>query len=338
MGLPVLLVLLSILGVITALSVAEAQATAPSNSAPVLPAALTKQVALVNQHPILEGEIEQQTSYTEKLLKEHYSGNDLNQKIAEARQKALQTLIDRELIIDDFRLQGRVVPESYINDRSDDIVKHEFGGDRDAFLKTLAERHTTLEKYREEIEDTAIVGYMRSTQVTEKVDKYYQDHLDLFPQDEQINVTSITIDSFADTPASEHQNPNYLLARQVFDQAKKGVDFSALLKMWQGKVREKTMWVTEDQPRLPATSPVTWQQTIWPVIEKLQPSQTSDLIEASDTYIIARVNERRPARIAATSETADQKQAVLSTEEKRLATAWLDGLRAKAQIQIFAQQ
>src|SRR5262249_17489199 len=142
-------------------------------------------------------------------------------------------LIDRNLIIHEFKSQGHVISEEYINERVNDVVHDEYNGDRNAFLKTLNERHVSLDKYREEIEDNAIVGYVRNREVTGKLRKYYQDHLDLFPQDEQLNVTFITVWGDSRHAMDDHSgNPKYALARQALDQVKQGADFSELVKKY----------------------------------------------------------------------------------------------------------
>jgi beta-lactamase regulating signal transducer with metallopeptidase domain len=347
MGLPMLLVLLSILGVIAAASVVEAQTPPVSKSIVPMTAEELKRggiAAMVNQHPIYEISVEQQTAATEKTLKEHLSGNELNQKIAEARQEALQTLIDRELIIESFKSAGGFIPQEYTNERIDDIVKDQYGGDRNAFLKTLAERRVTLEMYKGEIEDNAIVGYLRNKNVAEKVWQYYQDHLDLFPQDEQINITLIAIPCDENKPPGDHdQNPKYLAAQQALDQVVKGADFAVLAKTLANRYHyhrffgsepnqwNTTQWLTKDgagSVHIPA---------LWQAIEKLQSGQTSGIIEGDWFYGIARVNDRRPARIAATEETTKQKQALIDAEAKKLSETWLGDLRAKARIQTFAQ-
>jgi beta-lactamase regulating signal transducer with metallopeptidase domain len=296
--------------------------------------------AVVNQHSILWVTVDQQDAETEKLLKENFSGDDLNQKVADARQNVLQALIDRGLIIDDFKSHDRFIPEEYTNERIDDIVKHEYGGDRDAFLKTLATRGTTLQKYKEQIEDNAIVGYMRHKFVVQKLTDYYQEHLDLFPADEQINVTLIAIPCDKDKAPSDHnQNPKFIATQQVYDQVKKGADFPTLAKTLAEKYQFRpfdstvTQWII--QKGVPNHLPVF--PAIWQAVEKLQPGETSGLIEGDWYYAIARVNERRAARVVATDETINKKEYLLNVEETKIQEAWRDGLRAKAQVKTFEQ-
>ncbi len=288
---------------------------------------------VINQHSILWATVDQQNAETEKSLKANYSGDDLNEKIAEARQNVLHALIDRELILEDFKSQGGVIPEKYMNERIDDIVRGQYGGDRNAFLKTLTDRHATLESYKQEVEDNAAVGYMRNKNLVGKLWEYYQNHLDLFPQDEQINVTVMTIFPSGNKAVSDHnQNANYVLAQQVLDQVRKGADFSVLAKKYNVLGKEPTIWVTKDGPAFfPGCA------TGWQAIEKLQPGQTSDVLDGYSFYVIARVNERRPARIASTDQATRQKNFLIDAESKLLMEEWLAPLRAKAQIQTFEQ-
>ena len=354
-GLPVLHAFLSILGLIAAISVVEAQTTPSGKSPFTITSEQAKRqgiAAMVNQHRILWKTVEQQDSQTEKSLKEYFSGDDLNQKIAGARKNVLQALIDRELIIENFRSQGGFIPKSYTEARIEDIVKDEYGGDRNAFLKGIAERGASLEKYEEEIENNAIVGYSRNKNVDEKVRQYYLDHPDLFPQDEQVNVTCIEIKGSEPVPDSEtgshtsDTDPQAKFARQILLQIRAGADASTLAKKYCDNTQfvGKPLWFCQDGPaQLPSWWPVSWAD-----VEKMKPGQTTDVVagignDAQENgsskrypyYYILRLNERRPARIAATGEATNQKKTLLNIEGEKIRRAWLEGLRENAQIQTF---
>jgi hypothetical protein len=96
--------------------------------------------------------------------------------------------------------QGGFIPDTYTNERINDVIREEYGGDRVAFIKTLYERGVTMQKYRDEIQDNAIVGYMRNKNVVQtvlvspyQIEQYYQQNLRLFVQDEQIKVSTIVL-------------------------------------------------------------------------------------------------------------------------------------------------
>ena len=118
--------------------------------------------AVVNDKVITYVQINQQVAETEKLLRQNLQGEELFERVKEAKLNVLKALIDRELIIQDFKEQGGFIPDTYTNERINDIIRDEYGGDRVAFVKTLYERGVTMQKYKDEIKDNAIVGYERN--------------------------------------------------------------------------------------------------------------------------------------------------------------------------------
>src|ERR1700689_5389847 len=109
--------------------------------------------AVVNDKVITFVQINQEVGETEKLLRQNYTGEDLFERVKEAKLNVLRALIERELIIQDFKKQGGFIPDTYTNERIGDIIRQEYGGDRIAFIKTLYERGVTMQKYRDEIQD-----------------------------------------------------------------------------------------------------------------------------------------------------------------------------------------
>ena len=93
--------------------------------------------AVVNDKVITYVQINQQVAEQEKLLRENYQGDDLFQRLKEAKLQVLRALIERELIIQDFKTSGGFLPETYTNERINDVIRDEYGGDRVAFIKTL---------------------------------------------------------------------------------------------------------------------------------------------------------------------------------------------------------
>src|SRR5258706_15249454 len=59
--------------------------------------------AVVNDKVITYVQINQQVAETEKLLRQNLTGEELFQRVKEAKLNVLKALIDRELIIQDFK-------------------------------------------------------------------------------------------------------------------------------------------------------------------------------------------------------------------------------------------
>src|SRR5271156_5701289 len=84
--------------------------------------------AVVNDKVIPYVQINQQVEETEKLLRENLQGEELFQRVKEAKLNVLKSLIDRELIIQDFKTQGGFIPDTYTPERINDIIRDEYGG------------------------------------------------------------------------------------------------------------------------------------------------------------------------------------------------------------------
>src|SRR6266480_3879546 len=93
--------------------------------------------AVVNGDIITYSQVRALVAPREKLLRSQATGEELVQKIKEARQAALKDLIDRQLIIQAFKKENYQIPDHYVDQRMHDIIRESFGGDRNTFIRTL---------------------------------------------------------------------------------------------------------------------------------------------------------------------------------------------------------
>jgi FKBP-type peptidyl-prolyl cis-trans isomerase (trigger factor) len=107
----------------------------------------------VNQELIPMAEVQAEAAPLETALREKYRGPDLAAKIKEARVKALNALIDRKLIHQEFKAQGLSVSEAEIEGRVQEIVKNEYESDQASFAKNLEANGSTLEKFRLDVKE-----------------------------------------------------------------------------------------------------------------------------------------------------------------------------------------
>ena len=313
--------------------------------------------AILDGQVITGSEVEQQVAETDKWLRQNHSGDELQKKLIEARKNVLHALIDRRLIIENFKKLGGFIPKSYIDERIDEIIKEQYGGDRPAFHKALAERGVSEENYRKEIEENAIVGYSRSKFVADKVWDFYQAHADQFSQDEQVSVTALEILGKQVVPTGRtgnfavENNPEADEARRELQQLRAGADpatFPTLPGGFDRRFVGKPIWVTGQDPY--ASVPGYWPFK-WSDIEKMKPGETSGIVvtdyaysqgdapnENRHAYWILRVNARRPAAVATTAKSAEQEQFLLDDQEKQIQEAWLAPLRAQAKVHFFDPQ
>jgi parvulin-like peptidyl-prolyl isomerase len=304
--------------------------------------------AVVNDKVITYVQINEQVSETEKLLRQNLQGEELFERLKEAKLNVLRALIERELIIQDFKKDGGEIPETFTNARIDDEIRERYGGDRMVFIKTLYERGVTMAKYREEIQDNAIVQYMRSRNVAQtvlvspyQIEEYYQQNLRLFQQPEEIKISTIVLRKslFPSKKVDENgkevsYDPQEEIAKEILYKLDTGADFADLAKSYsEGSNKDdggELGWVT-------ATGKLAIRADLWPYIEKLEPGQHTDVISTSDGYYyIVQVEDRTKEKITPLDDVRKQiEDTIISQQSQLRQQEWLDGLRAKAFIKMF---
>jgi parvulin-like peptidyl-prolyl isomerase len=304
--------------------------------------------AVVNDKVITYVQINQQVADTQKLLSQSYQGEELFERVKEAKLNVLRALIERELIIQDFKSAGGFIPDTYVNERINDVIRQEYGGDRIAFIKTMYARGTTMQKYRDEIKDTAIVGYERNKNVVQtvlvspyQIEQYYQQNLRLFQQDEQIKVATIVLHkalfpSQKTGPDGKQitYDPQEEIANEILYKLDTGTDFAELAKTYSESSNKddggELGWVTQN-------GKTAIRPDLWDPIAKLQPGQHTGVIATSDGYYyIVLVEDRKKSSMTPLEDVRSQiEQTVISEQSQLRQQQWLDSLRAKAFIKMF---
>src|SRR5881296_784280 len=156
--------------------------------------------AIVNDKVITYSEVRDYVQPVVAQLRRSYSGKDLVEKVRSAQVDALNNLIERALILQEFKEKGYNFPESVVDEQFNDVIANDFGGDRAAFIKTLQAQNLTVAQYREQLRDRIIVQAMRNNKTQRevvvspyKIEKYYNEHGDDFKVEEQIKLRMIYI-------------------------------------------------------------------------------------------------------------------------------------------------
>src|SRR5438132_847996 len=185
--------------------------------------------AVVNGDVITFSQVRGLVGPREKLLRAQFTGDELIKKIKETRQLALQDLIDRQLILQSFRKENFQIPDHYVEERMHDIIRTDFGGDRNTFIKTLEAQNFTEGEFKKMELEKMIVQAMRSKNVKlqtvsspAKVEEYYKAHREEFTSKEQIKLRLIMIPSHASDGNAAAQKA---MADEIFGRLVNGPEF-----------------------------------------------------------------------------------------------------------------
>ena len=289
--------------------------------------------AVVNKEVITFGEVRELVGPKEKQARETLKGEALVEKIKEIRLAAINDLIDRSLILQEFKSKGYQIPDYLIDERIQEIIRESFGGDRQAFLRTLSAQGFTLEKFREFQRDSVIVQEMRkqatkgATTVSDtKVEEYYRAHIAEYSSAEEMKLRMIVIRGGGPENDSRRK-----MIEEIREKIVAGAEFGDLARMYSmDEATQETYgdWGWIDRKKL--------NEELTKVAFALKPGQMSQIVELGGSYYLLYCEAKKQATVKPLKEMRPEiEKALLQTERQKQQTEWLQKLRKKAYIKLY---
>ncbi len=291
--------------------------------------------AYVNEHVITLSDVMVLIEPVRRQLMQKYRGEALQERLDEAFDRALSTLVDRFLVLDAYEKQGGRLPDWVVDQRAEEMIDDMFDGDREVLMRALQAEKMTYEEWRETIERQMIVQSMRSANVDQyvqitpgRVRSYYEGHADEFRQPAQVHVRMIVL-----TPeqVAEHQDRKDR-ADELIKRARGGEDFGNLATQFSGGSQAKAGgdwgWI---DPALELRGELAQ------LVESTETGRVSDAIQIADNLYIIKVEGRREATIAPLNEVYTQIERDLRQKEIQSGYAiWVARLREDAFVKIVS--
>ncbi|RYD61839.1 MAG: peptidylprolyl isomerase, partial [Verrucomicrobiaceae bacterium] len=156
--------------------------------------------AVVNDEVVTFSQVRELVGPRERQVREALKGEAMVEKIKELRLQAVNDLIDRQLVLQEFKKNKFTIPDHVVEDRVQAITREEFGGDRAAFIRTLNAQGYTLERFRQIELEKIIVQAMRSQLVKSnaivpdsRIREAYQKNLEEYTSEEQIKLRMLVL-------------------------------------------------------------------------------------------------------------------------------------------------
>ncbi len=281
---------------------------------------------------ITYSEVRDVSAPKEKLLRDQYRGEELVTKIKEARAEALKDLIDRQLIVQAFKKEGYQIPDHYLDQRVQDIIRENFNGDRNTFIKTLQAQTFTLGEFRKLETEKMIVQAMRHKNVEvntiispNKIQDYYRKHAAEFTSKEQVKLRMIMISAGTSDRAGQKA-----MAEEVLSKLVNGAEFDRMAQIYsEDSTRDLGGdWGWIDRGTL--TAPLE------KVAFSLRLGKVSNIVEVGGNYYILKVEGRQGGVTRPFAEVRDEIEKKLTSEEAQaMQERWLASLRQKAYIKMY---
>jgi parvulin-like peptidyl-prolyl isomerase len=284
--------------------------------------------AVVNDTVITQFQVEANAAPAVDLLKRQYFGQPavLNRKIAETLDISLKQLIERQLIVHDFKVAGYNLPEPLIEDYIRERIRQQFG-DRTTLITKLKAEGKSFEKYRQEMRERIIVAGLEAKNVGNafiasplKMEKYYDAHQKEFQVTDQVKLRMLVLDGTA-SPTPEGRQK---LAEEIRRKILEGATFTEMATLYSsGSQRgQGGDWGWVERPVL--------RKELADVAFVIELNKVSDVVATPEVCYLMLVEERKPAHVKPIGEVRDEiEKALLLEERSRLQQRYVDKLERK---------
>jgi peptidyl-prolyl cis-trans isomerase SurA len=259
---------------------------------------------------------------------------EYNAKIEALQDSVIQDLIDRVLIIKEFKKdEKKRIPEAIVDAEIARMQSDQFDNDRSKFLAYLRSRGTTLREFRREQEDEIIYRYMQGQQRKSqsvispvKIETFYSENKDRFYREDEVHLRLIQLTrNDGETDAQLTSMGNDILAK-----LKTGTSFEDLAKEYSKDARKSKGgdwgWLKRSDFKKEFSDPAF----------ALKKGESSQPVILPEGCFLLFAEDRKFAGIQPIDEVRDQIERILVTQMSRSGQErWLERLRRNGYVKHY---
>jgi peptidyl-prolyl cis-trans isomerase SurA len=269
-----------------------------------------------------------------QLQRDARNEQDFNKKLAQLQDDVIQNLIDKVLIVKDFRKdEKKQIPPGFVDRQIADIQAEQFDNDRSKFLAYLRARGTTLRDYRKEVEEDIIYNYMRQQQQKSqsivspvRIENFYKENKDRFYQEDSVHLRLIQLNRAAGVTDTQLKTK----AMEIIGRFNRGEKFEDLAKEYSQDSRRAKGgdwgWLKRSDLKKDFSEP----------LFNLKKGQVSEPILLPEGCFLLYVEDRKYAGIQSIDEVRPEIERILQQQMTRVSQErWLERLRRNGYVKHF---
>ena len=299
--------------------------------------------AVVNGESITFVEVDTAVATQIQLwLLEHKNDPGLSQaivdaKVVEMKKEALNDLIDRKLILAEFKKMGGSIKETYVDTAIDEFINKRFGGSRDKFLSELKKSGMTIRQFREMQREQITIQALRSQNdgpdtlintPVEVQDKYNAIKGE-YAEDPEIILRMLSIPKITSDGDAAAQKR---LIEDIRKQLQNGADFPTMARTHSADSAKGDGGLVGGG----AIGKDYLNEKLTSIAFSLTPRKVSDLIDDDPYWRLLYVDARQGGSVPPFEELKDTADKLLTQEKRKgYVDRWLEKLRRDAGIRIY---
>lgn len=285
--------------------------------------------AVVNGRVITIGDVLAALQPVQERLALQYDGPELEKRVLDAYNSLRDSLVESELILLDFEMQGGTLPDRAVEDHVNTVIHDRFGNDRAEFLRALAAERLTFAEWRQQMKEQLIVQIMRQREVSAKIlitpldlEQAYERNRDRYALPERVRLRTLSLGPAGEGPARDDALARAESLRQSVLAGDAELDSAAGTLVMDG-----TDWI----------DPASLQPAIREALSPLAPGGIAPPVVISGDLYLVQMTEHQPGQQRTLDEVIPEIEKDLRrSESERIGRIWLDSLRSKYFIQLFS--
>jgi peptidyl-prolyl cis-trans isomerase SurA len=247
--------------------------------------------------------------------------------------EVLQNLIDRVLIVEEFREKEFNIPQTYVENEFDRILIEDFENDRARFLQYIESQGKNVREFRQDLRERIIVSIMRAekrksqSQISpERIEQFYNENKVNFYEEEAVKLRIIMLRPLADEGPDQMRQTIDL----IYEELGNGVSFDEVARQYSQDSRRDRGgdWGWIQRPDL--------KDELSAVAFALEEGEFSDPVELGDQIFILFAEEKREEGIQPINQVRDRIEEILASQLARQAQEqWIERLRREAYIRYY---
>ncbi len=304
------------------------------------PTVLNAIKAVVNGEPITQSMVDQavQTQVRVWLMgnKGMVSKAEAEREIRKMEEKALDDLIDRNLILSEFKKLGGEIKSNFVDESVNQFIDTRFGGDKDKFMAELKKSGMTIAAFRDVQRDQIAIQALRSRHGGDQVipntpwekKRIYNEIKGDFASAGKPKVRMLSIPK--QTPTSNEAAQKAIMEK-VKSSLKNGSSFSSVAKKY-----SDDSFASEGGYVGVLGKSGTLAQGLHDLAYSLPPGQMSPALDMGSHWRILYVEERVGKSVPSFDELEEEvdKRLTYEKRDKKL-DVWLAKLRRDANVRIY---
>ncbi len=294
---------------------------------------LVNEIAVVvNDKVITQSEVNKILMPIYTQYKSAYSGEELLQKLQEARKNVLNQMIEDKLMLQEAKKQGIEVSDEELEEKLNQ-VKSQFSNDEE-FRQILKSENLTMLDLKEKYKEQIMIKKLINREVRSEIDitptgvfRYYQEHEEDFRIPAKIKVQTILIRKTNETQSQSVNLKERI--EKIYKELKEGTEFSKLAKEYSEDPS------AEDGGNMGYIKKGEMMAKIDKALFLLKVGEISDIIETKIGYHIFKVNDKKESIIKPFKEARTEIENLLFQKKaKARFKEWMEGLKENAYISI----